>query len=273
MLAAHPGAGHDTRIHVARCGYAGDGRTCASARKTVRALAPVRAPATAYQTIVTLDGYGTRMSGDLHIHDPVSRQAGADRRETPRLEPIAPRSPFLERERRRNGPERWMVRSRCTISVYRSIVIRSIRRLLPFALFSTRDLDDWSTGRRIHRPHDPLRLPGDRLLPGRVPPGRLVSRAPAARGGRPLRTLPESRFPLHEPGGRRTLTLIDCADSGSACGLVIEYGENRAKMMGFVSIGASRRALQMVGNDAEVEIDQGDRRYRLARVVRVHGTA
>ena len=54
-----------------------------------------------------------------------------------------------------------------------------------------------------------------------------------------------------EPGG---LSLIDCSDTGSAYGLVIEYGGNGAKVKDFVSDGATRRALQMVGNDAEVGI-------------------
>jgi hypothetical protein len=55
-----------------------------------------------------------------------------------------------------------------------------------------------------------------------------------------------------EAGG---LSLIDCSDTGSAYGLVIEYGGNKAKVKGLVSTGATRRALQMVGNDAEVEIE------------------
>ena len=48
--------------------------------------------------------------------------------------------------------------------------------------------------------------------------------------------------------------LEDCSDTGSAYSLVIEYGGNDAKVKGFVSRGATRRALQMVGNDAEVGI-------------------
>ena len=55
-----------------------------------------------------------------------------------------------------------------------------------------------------------------------------------------------------EAGG---LVLERCCDTGSAYGLVIEYGGNRARVEGFVSDGATRRALQMVGNDAEVEIE------------------
>ncbi|MEN6342134.1 MAG: hypothetical protein ABFC89_06190 [Methanospirillum sp.] len=55
-----------------------------------------------------------------------------------------------------------------------------------------------------------------------------------------------------EAGG---LTLIDCSDAGSGYGLVIEYGGNGAKVKGFVSTGAGRRGLQMVGNDAEVEVE------------------
>ncbi len=55
-----------------------------------------------------------------------------------------------------------------------------------------------------------------------------------------------------ESGG---LTLIDCSDTGSAYSLVIEYGGNRARVEGFVSDGATRRALQMVGNDAEVGVE------------------
>jgi hypothetical protein len=55
-----------------------------------------------------------------------------------------------------------------------------------------------------------------------------------------------------EAGG---LVLEGCSDSGSGYSLVIEYGGNRAKVEGFVSTGATRRALQMVGNDAEVGID------------------
>ena len=54
-----------------------------------------------------------------------------------------------------------------------------------------------------------------------------------------------------EAGG---LSLIDCSDTGSAYGLVIEYGGNRAKVEGFISTGATRRALQMVGTDAQVGI-------------------
>jgi hypothetical protein len=55
-----------------------------------------------------------------------------------------------------------------------------------------------------------------------------------------------------EPGG---LVLERCRDTGSAYSLVIEYGGNGAKVKGFVSTGATRRALQMVGNDAEIEIE------------------
>jgi hypothetical protein len=55
-----------------------------------------------------------------------------------------------------------------------------------------------------------------------------------------------------EPGG---LVLERCSDTGSAYGLVIEYGGDAAKVKGFVSTGATRRALQMVGNRAEVEVD------------------
>ena len=54
-----------------------------------------------------------------------------------------------------------------------------------------------------------------------------------------------------EPGG---LVLERCRDSGSAYGLVIEYGGEWMRVEGFVSTGATRRALQMVGNDAEVGI-------------------
>jgi len=54
-----------------------------------------------------------------------------------------------------------------------------------------------------------------------------------------------------EPGG---LVLERCRDTGSAYSLVIEYGGNGAKVKGFVSIGATRRALQMVGNNADVGI-------------------
>ena len=43
-----------------------------------------------------------------------------------------------------------------------------------------------------------------------------------------------------ESGG---LAIIDCADTGSAYGLVIEYGGNGARLEGFVSSGATRRAL------------------------------
>ncbi len=64
-----------------------------------------------------------------------------------------------------------------------------------------------------------------------------------------------------EAGG---LVLERCSDTGSAYGLVIEYGGERARVEGFVSDGATRRALQMVGNDADVEIEvrtfAGDRR-------------
>ncbi|MEN6343111.1 MAG: hypothetical protein ABFC89_11205, partial [Methanospirillum sp.] len=48
-----------------------------------------------------------------------------------------------------------------------------------------------------------------------------------------------------ESGG---LVLENCRDLGSAYSLVIEYGGNGAKVEGFVSDGATRRALQMVGN-------------------------
>ena len=54
-----------------------------------------------------------------------------------------------------------------------------------------------------------------------------------------------------EPG---TLALLDCSDMGSAYGLVIEYGGERTRFENFVSDGATRRALQMVENDAEVGI-------------------
>ncbi len=54
-----------------------------------------------------------------------------------------------------------------------------------------------------------------------------------------------------EVGG---LVLEHCRDTGSAYGLVVEYGGNRAKVEGFVSDGATRRALQMVGNNADVGI-------------------
>jgi len=55
-----------------------------------------------------------------------------------------------------------------------------------------------------------------------------------------------------EVGG---LVLEGCSDIGSAYGLVIEYGGDRAKVEGFVSDGATRRALQMVGNAAEVDVE------------------
>ena len=58
-----------------------------------------------------------------------------------------------------------------------------------------------------------------------------------------------------EAGG---LVLERCSDRYSAYGLVIEYGGNRAKVEGFVSDGAKRRALQMVGNRAEVEVEVRD---------------
>ena len=54
-----------------------------------------------------------------------------------------------------------------------------------------------------------------------------------------------------EPGG---LVLEYCSDTGSAYGLVIEYGGDRARVEGSVSEGATRRALQMVGNKAEIGI-------------------
>jgi hypothetical protein len=50
------------------------------------------------------------------------------------------------------------------------------------------------------------------------------------------------------------LVLEDCRDTGSAYGLVIEYGGTRAKVENFVSTGATRRALQMVGNNADIGI-------------------
>ncbi|MEN6518835.1 MAG: hypothetical protein ABFC38_11780 [Methanospirillum sp.] len=55
-----------------------------------------------------------------------------------------------------------------------------------------------------------------------------------------------------EAGG---LVLERCRDTGSAYSLVVEYGGNRARVEGFVSNGATRRALPMVGNDAEVEVE------------------
>ncbi len=54
-----------------------------------------------------------------------------------------------------------------------------------------------------------------------------------------------------EAGG---LVLENCRDTGSAYGLVIEYGGERAKVESFVSTGATRRALQMVGNHADVGV-------------------
>ena len=54
-----------------------------------------------------------------------------------------------------------------------------------------------------------------------------------------------------EAGG---LSLVDCSDTGSAYGLVVEFGGERMKVEGFVSTGATRRALQMVGNNADVGI-------------------
>jgi hypothetical protein len=54
-----------------------------------------------------------------------------------------------------------------------------------------------------------------------------------------------------EAGG---LVLERCRDMGSAYGLVIEYGGEGASVKGFVSTGATRHALQMVGSNAEVEI-------------------
>ena len=54
-----------------------------------------------------------------------------------------------------------------------------------------------------------------------------------------------------EAGG---LVLERCRDTGSAYGLVIEYGGTQARVEGFVSRGATRRALQMVGSSAEVEL-------------------
>ncbi|MEN6517909.1 MAG: hypothetical protein ABFC38_06910 [Methanospirillum sp.] len=50
------------------------------------------------------------------------------------------------------------------------------------------------------------------------------------------------------------LVLRGCRDTGSAYGLVIEYGGERARVESFVSDGATRRALQMVGNDARVDL-------------------
>ena len=54
-----------------------------------------------------------------------------------------------------------------------------------------------------------------------------------------------------EAGG---LVLERCRDTGSAYSLVVEYGGERMKVEGFVSDGATRRALQMVGNSAGVGI-------------------
>ena len=54
-----------------------------------------------------------------------------------------------------------------------------------------------------------------------------------------------------EAGG---LVLERCSDTGSGYGLVIEYGGAQARVEGFVSRGATRRALQMVGNGAAVEV-------------------
>ena len=54
-----------------------------------------------------------------------------------------------------------------------------------------------------------------------------------------------------EAGG---LALLDCSDTGSAYSLVIEYGGERMKVENFVSTGATRRALQMVGNNTELGI-------------------
>ena len=54
-----------------------------------------------------------------------------------------------------------------------------------------------------------------------------------------------------EAGG---LVLENCSDTGSAYGLVVEYGGERMRVDNFVSNGATRRALQMVGNNAEVGI-------------------
>ena len=54
-----------------------------------------------------------------------------------------------------------------------------------------------------------------------------------------------------EAGG---LVIEDCSDTGSAYGLVIENGGEQAKVKVFVSDGATRRALQMVGNNADVGI-------------------
>ncbi len=51
------------------------------------------------------------------------------------------------------------------------------------------------------------------------------------------------------------LTIEDCSDTGSAYGLVVEYGGERMTVKDFVSDGATRRALQMVGSDAEVEVE------------------
>ena len=50
------------------------------------------------------------------------------------------------------------------------------------------------------------------------------------------------------------LSLVDCSDTGSAYSLVVEYGGDRARVENFVSNGATRRALQMVGNNADVGI-------------------
>ena len=50
------------------------------------------------------------------------------------------------------------------------------------------------------------------------------------------------------------LVLERCRDTGSAYLLVVEYGGERMRVEGFVSDGATRRALQMVGNDADVGI-------------------
>ena len=46
-----------------------------------------------------------------------------------------------------------------------------------------------------------------------------------------------------------------CRDTGGPYDRIIEYGGQTAKVKGFVSTGVTRRALQMVGNGAEVEVE------------------
>ena len=67
--------------------------------------------------------------------------------------------------------------------------------------------------------------------------------------------LPQGRLPLQERGGRRARPRETARTPARPTPSSSSTAGTGAKVEGFVSDGATRRALQMVGNDAEVEVE------------------